>query len=127
MVQAYRVSGRSGDDQVTPIVNRALAAMAEQGRAVPGTERGPLAIVSRDLLDDVAMVLAHRSGKVRVSELPDLLHNLAPSWGPYRSLTGVQLRERLVGLGVRTTKAQNVPLLDLDDLHEAIRQREEAG
>jgi hypothetical protein len=39
----------------------------------------------------------------------------------------VQLRERLVGLGVRTTKAQNVPLLDLDDLHEAIRQREEAG
>ena len=124
MVQAHRVSGRKGDDQVTPLVKRALAAMAEQGRAVPGTERGPLAIVSRDLLDDLAEVTAHRGGKVRVSELPDLLHNLAPSWTEYRGLTGVQLRKRLFAAGVATTNPGNVPTLDLDDLHRVIRERE---
>jgi DNA segregation ATPase FtsK/SpoIIIE, S-DNA-T family len=110
---------------VTPIVNRALAAMAAKGRSLPGTERGPLAIVSRDLLADVAAVLAHRSGKVRVSELPDLLHNLAPSWGPYRGLTGVQLRKQLLAAGVPTTNPGNVPTLDLDDLAAAIRKRED--
>lgn len=123
MVQAYRVSGRSGDDQVTPLVKRALAAMAEQGRAVPGTGR-LLAITERDLLTDLAEVLAHRSGRVRVSELPDLLHNLAPSWAGYRGLTGKQLRERLFAEGVPTTIPGNVPTLDLDDLHRVIRDRE---
>jgi S-DNA-T family DNA segregation ATPase FtsK/SpoIIIE len=121
MIQAYRID----TGQVPPIVARAMAELARQGRPVPGTERGPLAIVSRDLLDDVAMVLAHRSGKVRVSELPDLLHNLAPSWGPYRSLTGVQLRERLLGEGVKTTNPGNVPTLDLDDLRKVIAGRED--
>lgn len=125
MVQAYRVSGRSGDDQVTPIVNRALAAMAEQGRAVPGTERGPLAITSRDLLADLAEVTRHRSGKVRVSELPKLLHNLAPSWREYDGLTVARLRERLFADGVPTTNPGNVPTLDLDGLHDAIRKREQ--
>jgi S-DNA-T family DNA segregation ATPase FtsK/SpoIIIE len=125
MVQAYRVSGRSGDDQVTPIVNRALAAMAEQGRPVPGTERGPLAIVSRDLLDDLAEVTSHRSGRVRVSELPDLLHNLAPSWGEYRGLTGVRLRKLLFAAGVPTTNPGNVPTLDLDDLAAAVAKRDQ--
>lgn len=124
MVQAYRVSGRSGDDQVTPIVQRALAAMAEEGRAVPGTVRGPLAIEQRNLLDDLAEVTKHRGGKVRVSELPDLLHNLAPSWGPYRGLNGVQLRKELMAAGVPTTNPGNVPTLDLDELATAISKRE---
>jgi S-DNA-T family DNA segregation ATPase FtsK/SpoIIIE len=123
MVQAHRVSGREGDDQVTPMVNRALGAMAAAGRAVPGTDR-PLAIVERDLLADLAEVTKHRGGKVRVSELPDLLHNLAPSWGAYRRLNGTQLRELLFAEGVRTTNPGNVPTLDLDELRAVIRQRE---
>jgi S-DNA-T family DNA segregation ATPase FtsK/SpoIIIE len=125
MVQVHRIQGRQDNDQVTPIVKRALAAMAAGGRAVPGTEKGPLAITSRDLLTDLDTVLAHRSGKVRVSELPDLLHNLAPSWGEYRGLTGVQLRKRLFAAGVPTTNPGNVPTLDLDDLAAAIRERED--
>jgi S-DNA-T family DNA segregation ATPase FtsK/SpoIIIE len=125
LVQVHRIQASSDGGQVTPIVNRALAAMAAKGRALPGAERGPLAIVSRDLLADLSAVLAHRSGKVRVSELPDLLHNLAPSWGPYRGLKGVQLRTQLLTLGVPTTNPGNVPTLDLDDLAAAIRKRED--
>lgn len=124
IVQVHRIQGRAENDQVTPIVNRALAELARTGKPVPGTERGPLAIVSRDLLTDLETVLAHRSGKVRVSELPDLLHNLAPSWGPYRGLSGVQLRKQLMAEGVPTTNPGNVPTLDLDDLHRVIRERE---
>lgn len=125
MVQVHRIQASRGSEQVTPIVKRALAAMAAGGRAVPGTERGPLAITSRDLLADLADVTAHRSGRVRVSELPKLLHNLAPSWREYDGMTGVQLRERLFTEGVATTNPGNVPTLDLDDLHRAIRARED--
>jgi S-DNA-T family DNA segregation ATPase FtsK/SpoIIIE len=119
MIQAYRVD----TPQVPPIVQRAITALAERDLPVPGTEH-PLAIVSRDLLADLDTVTAHRTGKVRVSELPDLLHNLAPSWGEYRGLTGVQLRKLLMAAGVPTTNPGNVPTLDLDDLHRVIRQRE---
>lgn len=122
MVQAHRVSGREGDDQVTPLVRRALEAMAAEGRAVPGTGR-PLAIVSRDLLADLDAALGHRSGKVRVSDLPGMLRAVDRSWGPYRSLNGTQLRELLFAEGVRTTNPGNVPTLDLDDLRAVIRMR----
>ena len=127
IVQAHRVSGRSGDDQVTPIVRRALAAMAEEGRAVPGTERGPLPVVSRDLLADVAEVLRGTAGRVRIADIPARLRKLAPSWGDYRGMTGVQLRGRLLAAGVRTTKPENVPMLDPADLDTAISARESEG
>jgi DNA segregation ATPase FtsK/SpoIIIE, S-DNA-T family len=53
---------------------------------------------------------------VNVADLPPRLRKLAPSWGAYRQLTGVQLRQLLTDLGVRTTKAGNVPFLDPADL-----------
>jgi len=124
VVQAHRVSGRADDDQVTPLVQRALAALAEQGRPVPGTERGPLAIVSRDLLTDLDTVLAHRSGTVRIADVPGMLRNLAKSWGPYRALNGKELRRLLGEEGVRTTNPGNVPTLDVDELRRAIAERE---
>lgn len=124
IVQVHRIQGRAENDQVTPIVNRALAAMADEGRAVPGTERGPLAIVSRDLLADLSAVLAHRGGKVRVAALPGMLQNLAKSWGPYRGLTGKELRQLLDDEGVRVTNTGNVLELDVGDLARAIAERE---
>jgi S-DNA-T family DNA segregation ATPase FtsK/SpoIIIE len=125
LVQVHRVQGRAGNDQVTPIVNRALAAMAEQGRGVPGTERGPLAIVSRDLLADLVTVLAHRGDRVRVADLPPMLRNLAKSWGPYRALTGKELLGLLTAEGVRTTNTANVRELDPAELHRVIGERED--
>jgi len=120
MIQAYRID----TGQVPAIVARAMAAMAEQGRAVPGTERGPLAIVSRDLLADLSTVLAHRSGKVRVAALPGMLQNLAKSWGPYRGLTAKGLRQLLDDEGVRVTNTGNVLELDVGELARVIDERE---
>ena len=123
MVQAYRVSGRSGDDQVTPLVDRALAAMAEQGRPVPGTERGPLAIVSRDLLADLATVIRSPE-RILVRDAVGLLRELAPSWGPYRAMTATSLRGDLLAAGVRTVNASGTHYLDPADLREVISKRE---
>ncbi len=96
--------------------------MAEEGRAVPGTEK-PLAITSRDLLADVLEVAG--PDRVRIADLPARLRKLAPSWGPYRGLNGTALRQVLDGDGVRTTNPGNVPTLDPADLLRAIRAREE--
>lgn len=126
MVQVHRIQASRDSEQVTPIVKRALAAMAEQGRAVPGTERGPLAIVARDLLDDLAAVI-DGPARVKVNDLPQRLRRLAPGYAEYRSLNGVQLRERLMAEDVRTVKAGNVPLLDPADLRSSIAARESEG
>jgi S-DNA-T family DNA segregation ATPase FtsK/SpoIIIE len=127
MVQVYFVSASRGSDQVTPIIRRALDALAAEGRPVPGTERGPRPVVERDLLADLAEVLRGTSGKVRLADLRARLRKLAPSWAPYRDLNGVRLRELLGAEGVRTTKAGNVPLLDPADLRRVLTGREEDG
>jgi hypothetical protein len=59
------------------------------------------AIEARDLLDDLAAVLG--TDRVRLANVPALLRDLAPTWGPYRALTGVQLRDLLDDAGIRTT------------------------
>lgn len=127
LVQVYRVSGRAENDQVTPMVQRALAELARQGRPVPGTEHGPLAIVSRNLLDDLVTVLRGTADRVRIADIPAQLRLLAPSWTAYRGLTGAQLRAQLADLHVRTTKSENVPYLDPADLRRAAEARESEG
>lgn len=123
MVQVYFLDVERGHDQVTPIIDRAMAEVARRG-GLPGGPPPVLAIEARDLLDDLDEVLAHRSGKVRVAELPDLLHNLAPSWGEYRALNGVQLRKLLLAKGVTTTNPGNVPTLDTGHLRDVIARRD---
>jgi DNA segregation ATPase FtsK/SpoIIIE, S-DNA-T family len=119
VVQVHFVDVKRGHDQVTPIVKRATAAIAAEGRPVPGTGSSPAPITSRDLVTDLAEVLRGRTGKVRVSDLSAMLRRLAPSWGGYRDLTGVGLRELLDAQGVRTTNTGNVRQLDPADLHAA--------
>lgn len=127
VVQVYFVSvdKTSGQgDQVTPIINRALAEIARRGRAVPGTDTERLTAESRDLLDDLEAVLKDDAGRVRLSDLPARLRDLAPSWGFYRNLTATALRERLSSEGVRVTNTGNVPQLSPADLRQALTERE---
>lgn len=50
-----------------------------------------------------------------------LLRKLAPDWPPYRSLTGVDLRDLLNGQGVWTINTGNVLRLDPADLRRVRR------
>lgn len=122
MVQVYFLDVERGQDQVTPIVDRAMAEVDRRG-GVPGSPPPLTAIESRNLLDDLAEVL-DGDDRVRLADIPPRLRKLAPSWLPYRALTGVQLRERLAAEEVKTTNPGNVPTLDPADLRQAIAQRE---
>ena len=51
----------------------------------------------RDLLDDLDAVLG--VDRVLPADVPALLRDLAPTWGPYRALSGVQLRDLLDNAG----------------------------
>ena len=79
------------------------------------------AIEARDLLDDLAAVLG--TDRVRLADVPALLRDLAPTWGPYRTLTGVQLRDQLDDAGVRTDHAATCSRLDPADLRRVLAER----
>ena len=120
IVQVYFLPVARGADQVSPLVGRSLAEMARLERHVPGTSR-VRAIESRDLLADLDEALGH--DRVRLADVPALLRDLAPAWTPYRSLTGVQLKDLLDDAGVRTTNVGNVPRIDPADLRRVLADR----
>jgi S-DNA-T family DNA segregation ATPase FtsK/SpoIIIE len=93
IVQVYFVAIGSGHDQITPIIKRALAAIADRGRGVPGAGQARPAPAPRDLLADLDAVLAE--DPVPIAGVPALLRRHAPGWGPYGSLNGKALRQLL--------------------------------
>lgn len=118
-----RSDDEKGIDEARPAIARAL------GNLAPGTAAGansPLpAIEVRDLLDDLDEVTRGEAEPVRLADLPPRLRNLAKTWGPYRALTGTQLRDLLDGEHVRTTNTGNVPRLDPGDLRRVLAARGE--
>jgi S-DNA-T family DNA segregation ATPase FtsK/SpoIIIE len=87
------VDDDAGRDDATPVIARCMAEVKDQGQLAGGPERP--AIETRDLLEDVAAVLANDTGPVPVADVPARLRTLAPGWAPYRNLKGVDLRRRL--------------------------------
>jgi DNA segregation ATPase FtsK/SpoIIIE, S-DNA-T family len=125
-VQAHFLSVRRDRDQVTPLIERVLAEIERRGRAVPGADRERPAIEARDLLADLGDVLGgYGDGeRVRLSDLPALLRDLAPGWTGYRALNATQLRALLEDAGVRVTNTGNIPRLDPADLRRALADRD---
>lgn len=60
---------------------------------------------------------------MKLADLPARLRKLAPTWGPYRAMTAVRLRELLDAEGVRVTNTGNVPRLDPADLRRVLAAR----
>ncbi|HSV65833.1 MAG TPA: hypothetical protein VLJ59_08010 [Mycobacteriales bacterium] len=93
IVQVYFLDVSRGHDQVTPIIRRAMAAIAEHGPVPGSASPTPRAEAPRDLLDDLDAVLG--TDPVPAADVPALLARHAPRWAPYRRLTGKALREVL--------------------------------
>ncbi len=115
------VDDDTGFDAAAEVIARAMAAIAP-GTPTAGTGPAP-AIEARDLLDDLDAVLG--SDRVRLADLPALLRDLAPTWGPYRTLTGVQLRDQLDSAGVKTGRTGNVWRLDPADVRRVLAERDD--
>lgn len=112
------VDDDAGYDAATEVIGRAMRNV-DQRTAIEANSAAP-AIEVRDLMADLAEVLAGDSGPVRLADLPPRLRKLAPGYPAYRSLTGIELRHVLDADDVRTTNTGNVPRLDPLDLRRAI-------
>jgi len=122
MVQSYFLDVDRTNDQVSPIITRALAAIAERGRSIPGAQSAARQIQpARDLLADLDAVLGTEA--VPTADVPALLARLAPHWAPYRALSGKALRDQLAALGVKVPSTGNRWPLDPLTVRDALTRR----
>ncbi len=113
------VDDDTGFDAAAGVIARAVA------QAAPGvTAAAPVAAIeARDLLADLGQVLGDE--RVNLADLPALLRDLAPTWGPYRTLNGRGLRDLLKDEGVRVTFTGGTLRLDPPDLRSVLARRAE--
>lgn len=93
IVQVYFLDVSRDNDQVTPLIERAMDAVAERGRLPGAGKPVPEVEPERDLLADLDEVLGH--DPVPAADVPALLSRLAPRWAPYKAMTGKSLRDEL--------------------------------
>lgn len=121
LVQAYFLSVKRGNDQVTPIIERAMSEIARRGGAIPGQDKPRPTSTPRDLLADLDEVLG--TERVKLADAAVLLRKLAPDWPAYKTLTGARLGRLLADYDIRITNTANVKRLDPADIRR-IRARQ---
>ncbi|MEQ4209896.1 cell division protein FtsK [Actinopolymorpha sp. B9G3] len=125
VAQVYYIDVDRDNDQITPIINRALAAIEARGN-VPGNDRVRQLPESRDLLDDLAAVLGDEP--VPAADVPALLAKHAPGWMPYRRLNGKTLRQLLASeYGIKVPTTGNRYPVDPVTIRDAQVRRDTTG
>jgi S-DNA-T family DNA segregation ATPase FtsK/SpoIIIE len=121
IVQVYFIAIEKGRDELTPIIDRAMAMINERRKGVPG-KSGPRPAPKRDLLEDLEAALGEEI--VPAADVPALLARHAPGWAPYRRMTGKALRERLEReYGVRIPSTGNKWPVSPDAIADALAKR----
>ncbi|WP_431901296.1 cell division protein FtsK [Amycolatopsis thermoflava] len=121
IVQVYFLDVSRDNDQVTPIIERSLAAIEQDGRGLPGGDQPAPQIeapMSRDLLEDLDEVLGH--DPIPAAKVAPLLSALAPDWPPYQGLTGTRLCAELAAIGVKVPSSKNRYPIDPVTIREAL-------
>jgi len=122
MVQSYFLDVDRTNDQVSPIIARAVAAIGDTGLSIPGAQSAARQIQpARDLLADLDEVLGAEA--VPTADVPALLARLAPQWAPYRALSGKALRDQLAALGIKVPSTGNRWPLDPLTVRAALARR----
>lgn len=124
MVQSYYLDVAREHDQITPLIQRALAAITNAGRSVPGADTSTPQSSEpedRDLLEDLDQVLG--TERVNITDVPALLREIAPNWPAYRDLSGKQLRAELTQLGIKVPSTGNKYRLDPDTVRSELARR----
>lgn len=103
LIRSYYVRKEKGVDEVTPVVERAVALRAEHG--VQAAAVAAEVTRDRDLLEDLAAVLDVEP--VRAGDALGALRKHAPSWKPYRDLTVPKLVAALADRGVKVPSTGN--------------------
>lgn len=121
LMRCFYVARGNGVDDVTPVVERALGIRADAGLTTAGA-RTPEPVVGRDLLDDLAQVLAEAGAKrMRTQEALALLAAL--DRGHYGSWTFERLAEELPD-GAKPYKTGGTMQVAAARITEAINDRD---
>jgi S-DNA-T family DNA segregation ATPase FtsK/SpoIIIE len=88
------VDDDKGFDAATDVIKRAMHDIAEGTQVKANAAPAPV-MEARDLLMDLATVLAEDTEKVPAADLPARLRQLAPKWKSYEKLTSKKLCEIL--------------------------------
>ena len=125
IVQVYFIDVDKNNDQITPIIERSMKAIADRGRPVPGTGSTRTAAIvpaARDLLADLDSVLGSQS--VPAADVPALLARAYPTWKPYRAMTGKDLRTILATEhAIKVPSTGNRYPLDPGTVRDALARR----
>ncbi|MGW7534716.1 cell division protein FtsK [Amycolatopsis sp. NPDC054798] len=119
IVQVYFLNVAKENDQVTPIIERSIAAM--KGRPVPGAPRSAAAIEQakpRDLLEDLDEVLRDVAEPMPAAKVAPLL--IALDSDEYHGLDGTKLRAALAERGVKVPSTGNRYPIDPVTVREAL-------
>ncbi|MBN6036228.1 cell division protein FtsK [Amycolatopsis sp. 195334CR] len=121
IVQVYFLDVARENDQVTPIIERAMAAVAKRGELPGGTAPARQIEAKRDLLEDISDVLD--ADPVPAAKVAVLLSNHAPDWPAYRGLTGTRLCADLAAIGVKVPSSKNRYPVDPVTIREAMAKQ----
>ena len=123
------VDDDTGFDAAADIIARAMTTL-HPAVARPADGQGEAEPVVRDLLDDIATVLAaHQldASKVPAADIPARLRTLAPDWAPYRTINGLDIRRYLqTEHGVKVATTGHKYPVDPVAVGEAIARRDAA-
>lgn len=126
LVNGFYIPFDEDRDEITPIINRAMALLAEHGRAVPTTDTSPDVDeeAAVDHLADIHTVLRGEK-RVRTQVVLARLAELNPA--DYEDWTFQDLAAALAAYDIEPAKSQGVKVVRADDVAQALTERNETG
>lgn len=125
LVNTFYVPFEDGDDQVSPVIARAMALLAEYGHSKPSSEPEPGNEESKtDYLTDIQAVLRDQS-RVRTQVVLARLAEHNPA--EYADWTFQHLAEALATEGLAARKSDGVMVVRAEDVALALTDRDHGG
>jgi S-DNA-T family DNA segregation ATPase FtsK/SpoIIIE len=121
LVNTFYVAFDEDRDDVTPVIRRSLASLAESGRGLPAIAAADEPVVERDTLADLRAVLGDEA-RVRTQVV---LQRLAEHDPTYEGWTFQQLGEGLAAHGLTTRKYRGVMVVRTADVVAALAERDQ--
>ncbi len=125
LINSFYVPFEDGDDQVSPVIARSLALLAEHGHHVPGS--APQTGVEASAPDHLADIYAVLCGQARVRTQVVLARLAEHNPGVYADWTFGHLAEALAAEGLAAHKSDGVMVIRADDVALAIADRDTDG
>lgn len=123
LIRTYYIPFEDGADDVTPIIARAMALIAEDGRALPAPRRPELEPAPNAEPDHLTDIAAAMRGERRVRTQVVLTRLAAHAPQVYEDWTLTDLRKALTGYGITVHKSDGRKVIRAEDITTALHNR----